>query len=325
MPRPAGESDKLGNHFEAVWTVDAVIDVFVGSFESITVEAFGDASRGVEFHLENLDKSLQFHSVKRQKQGSDWSIADLCRAGDAAGRSILGDLFDKLRQFADADIRFVSSTGADELRELSERADTPTTIEAFRRALSAKLQREFNQRILSLCGGDEGFAFGALKALEAIPRGHRDLIRTVDRRIDELFYRTDRSPLRSDDVRRMLAEFVLANLGRRIDAADIRSFIAERQIGVRDWKTDTTVTEAVTAINNRYLAVTETELINSAQIARGASQQLIETLSDSSSRGILLVAPGGFGKSCVLAQCLSRLSSDSTPFMCLRMDSFEPC
>lgn len=325
MPRPAGESDKLGNHFEAVWTVDAVIDVFVGSFESITVEAFGDASRGVEFHLENLDKSLQFHSVKRQKQGSDWSIADLCRAGDAAGRSILGDLFDKLRQFADADIRFVSSTGANELRELSERADTPTTIEEFRRALSAKLQREFNQRILSLCGGDEGFAFGALKALEAIPRGHRDLIRTVDRRIDELFYRTDRSPLRSDDVRRMLAEFVLANLGRRIDAADIRSFIAERQIGVRDWKTDTTVTEAVTAINNRYLAVTETELINSAQIARGASQQLIETLSDSSSRGILLVAPGGFGKSCVLAQCLSRLSSDSTPFMCLRMDSFEPC
>src|SRR6185312_10670846 len=256
MPRPGGESDKLGNHFEAIWAVDAVIDVFVGSFKAITVESFGDESRGVEFHLEKLDSSLQFHSVKRQKQGSDWSIADLCRGHDAAGRSILGDLFDKLHEFSNAEIRFVSSTGANELRELSERADTPANVEEFRKILSAKLQSEFDQRVVPLCGRDESFALRALKALEVIPRGHRDLIRTVDRRIDELFYRTDRSPFRPADARRMLAEFLLANLGPRIDAKQLRSFIAERQIGVRNWKTDATVNEAVAAVNERYLSVT---------------------------------------------------------------------
>lgn len=325
MPRLGGDSDKLGNHFESVWTVEAVIDVFVGAFKSITVEAFGDESRGVEFHLENLDNSLQFHSVKRQKQGGDWSIADLCRVQGTAGRSILGDLVDKLRKYSDAEIRFVSSSGANQLRELCERAGPPTTVKEFRKTLSGTLLSKFEQRVLPLCDADETFAFRALKALEVIPRGHPELVRALDRRIDGLFYRTDRSPLRPDDVRRMLAEFVLANLGRRIDADGIRSCLAEEQIGVRDWKIDSAVNQTVAAANKRYLSVTETELINSAQIARQASEQIVNTLSCPASRGALLVAPGGYGKSCVLAQCLSRLSRDGTPFICLRMDSFAPC
>lgn len=69
MPRPGGEADKLGNQYEAIWTVDAVLDVFLGKAMSITVEAFGEESEGVEFHLETLDKKIQFHSVKRQNTG----------------------------------------------------------------------------------------------------------------------------------------------------------------------------------------------------------------------------------------------------------------
>ncbi len=325
MPRPGGESDKFGNQFESLWTVDALIDVFLGTFKSITLEAFGEDSRGVEFHLENLDGCLQFHSVKRQKQGGNWSVADLCREHKSTNRSILGDLFDKRNQYPDAELRIISSTGANELRELSERADTPRSVGEFSTALSPKLLTEFDTRIVPLCNGDHELALAALKALEVIPRGHNDLVRSVDRRIDELFYRTDRSPLRSDDVRRMLAEFALSNLGPRIDTDYVRSFIAKQKIGVRDWKTDTTVVDAVKSVNFRYLSVTETELINSAHIAREVSTKVIENLDDSSSRGALLVAPGGFGKSCVLAQCLSRLTNDGTPFLCLRMDSIELC
>ena len=108
MPRSAGEADKLGNQYEAIWTVDAVLDVFLGAFKAITVEAFGDESKGVEFHLQTPNNTLQFHSVKRQKQGRDWSIADLCRKNATTGRSILGDLFEKRRTYPDAELRFVS-------------------------------------------------------------------------------------------------------------------------------------------------------------------------------------------------------------------------
>ena len=111
MPRAGGEADKLGNAFEAVWTVDAVLDVFLGKSLSITVEAFGDESLGVEFHVKTRrDNKLQFHSVKRQRQGGDWSVAKLCEATSRTGRSILGDLFEKHKTHGDVELRFISAT-----------------------------------------------------------------------------------------------------------------------------------------------------------------------------------------------------------------------
>lgn len=147
MPRPGGESAKLGDQYDAVWTVDAAIDVFEGRFRSITVEAFGDASVGVEFHLETNDGVFQFHSVKRQRDGGDWSVTDLCRKDNNTGRSILGDLIAKRTRWPNAETRFVSATGANELRELEDRAKTPTNIAEFKGILSVKLQSEFDSRV----------------------------------------------------------------------------------------------------------------------------------------------------------------------------------
>lgn len=325
MPRAGGEPDKLGNQYEAVWTVDAVVDVFNGKFRAITVEAFGDESQGVEFHLVTPDNKLQFHSVKRQKQGGDWSIADLCRKNGKTGRSILGDLLNKRHKYPDAEMRFVSATGANERRELSERAETPADVSEFRQAISPTLQSKFDQRIVPLCGGNEEFALAALKSLEVIPRGHKDLTRTVERRIEELFYCTDGSTLKPDDVRRTIAEFVLGNLGAKLDTVRIRDFLHSNGIGIRDWKTDPTIHDAVARINKRYLDITETELINAVQIARTEATQIHKAISDPDSNGALLVAPGGFGKSCVLAQCLSRLTASEIPYLCLRMDSLQLC
>ena len=325
MPRPGGESDKLGNQFEAIWTIHAVIGVFRGKFKSITCEAFGNESQGVEFHLTNLDDSLQFHSVKRQKTGGDWSVAKLCQADKATGRSILGDLLGKCLKYPNAQTCFVSSTGANELRELRDRAETPSNFSEFWTRLPPELQPKFSKYILPLCNNDKDFAFNALKGLKVILREHHDLTRTVEDLVELLFYPTDRSTLNPGDVRRSLAEFVLNNLGREIDLELLQSFLKKQKTGQRDWTIDTTVNEAVRLVNNRYLSIIETELINSVQIIRETSEQIIDTLSVSSSRGALLVAPGGFGKSCVLAQCLCRLSSDGTPFVCLRMDSFKLC
>src|SRR3569623_1209319 len=133
-----------------------------------------------------------------------------------------------------------------------------------------------------------------------IPRGHQDLMRSVDRRIDELFYETDRSPLRTGDIRRMLAEFVLFAHGLRIDADQILALLEGRKIGVRDRKRDTTVNETVAAINSRYRSVAETEIIYYGKFPRHVTLQIVDTLADSSSRGALLVAPGGFVKSFVI-------------------------
>jgi hypothetical protein len=325
MPRPGGESAKLGDHYEAVWTVEAALDVFEGRFKSITVEGFGVESIGVEFYLETNSGVFQFHSVKRQKDGGDWSVADLCWKDKKTERSILGDLFEKRTRWPNAETRFVSATGANELRELEERAKTPKNVGEFRGILSPKLQKEFDSRIVPLCDGDAESAFEALKAIEVILYDHKNLTRSVERRIDGLFNRTDGSQVRADDVRRMIAEFILDNLGPKIDRNRISSFLREQGLGVQDWKLDATVKDAVTAANRRYLSETETELINSAPIVRDIAGRIIDALAAHESRGALLIAPGGFGKSCVLAQCVGHLSTSGTPYLCLRIDSFGPC
>jgi hypothetical protein len=323
MPRPGGESDKLGNHFEAVWSVETAIDVLQGLFDSITVEPVGEDAQGVEFYVKTPNGKLQFHSVKRQKSGGDWSIADVCYADKVTGRSILGDLFNKLQNHPDAELRFVSSTGANELRDLSEKSKTQTKSAEFKNTLSATLRNKFDQKIVPLCNGDAESALAALKSLEVILRSHNDLIRTVERRIDELFCRVDRSAINSADLRRLLADFILDNLGKTIDASDIQELFRANEIVARNnWTNERTT---VAAANKRYLSVAEVELINSAQIDREVVPNIIDALTRPHHRGALLVAPGGFGKSCVLAQCLKRLEANGTPYLCLRMDAVEPC
>ncbi len=325
MPRPGGETDKLGNLFEAVWTMSAVLDVFEGASEAITVEPLDDSSLGVEFYVEGTDGSRQFHSVKRQKTGGDWSIADLCRPVGETRRSVLGDLFRKSTSDDNIKTCFVSSTGANELRELSERASTASNVTQFLRALPPNLQAKFGNIIVSVCGNDESRAFTFLENLEVILQSHQHLVRTVERRVPSVLYCLDGSPLDPSDVRREISEYVVERLGTRLCREQVRNRLRDRGIGARDWKTDRTLSDAVRRINDRYIGTTETELINETHIVREIVDEIIRGLRDHDRKGALVVAPGGFGKSCVIAQCISRLSALGTPLMSLRMDAMERC
>ena len=318
MPRPGGEADKLGYDFEAVWTVSAVLDVFEGASEAITVEPLGDSSLGVEFYVEGSDGSRQFHSVKRQKSGGDWSIADLCRPDRTTGRSVLGDLF--LKSTSDVNIKtcFVSSTGANELREMSERASRTRNATQLLRSLSPSLQAKFKDRLVPVCGNDESRPFTFLRNLEVILQSHQHLVRTVECRITSVLYCFDGSHLDPAAIRREISEYVVERLGTRLCREQVRDHLKGRGIGDRDWKTDRMLSDAVRKINHRYLATTTTELINETDIVRPIVDEIICGLRDRSRKGALVVAPGGFGKSCVIAQCISRLSAQGTPLMSLR-------
>lgn len=325
MPRSGGEADKLGNHFEAVWTVNAVLDVLDGTSSAIMLEPPRNLAIGVEFYVQRADGSREFHSVKRQKQGGDWSIADLCRADTATGRSVLGDLFDKVSLDGSVNTCFVSSTGANEIRELSERARNAGDVAEYRRALSPTLQARFDKHVLPVCANDQSRALAFLQTLEVILHSHQHLVRSVERRIASMLYRVDGSALSPGDVRRGLSEFLLDRLATRLSRKQFREHLRGRGIGSRDWKTDPTIIDTVGKINDRYVAMTATELINGVYIVREIVDEIIGGLHDRNQRGALVVAPGGFGKSCVIAQCIERLSASGTPFISLRLDSVHRC
>ena len=326
MPRPGGEADKLGNLYESIWTVDAVLGVFEGKSESITCESLGEESKGVEFHIKTTGGKLQFHSVKRQKTGGDWSVSSLCTT-NKKGNSVLGDLVEKFKNYNNAKLCFVSSTGANQLRELTERAASLDTLADFQKALSSSsnLLSLFDNQIISLCNSDEELAYQMLQSLEVVLISQKQLTHRVDQRIELLFYNKNRSKLVPGTVRHFITEFVLDNLGRTITTQEIRELVDSKEVGHQDWKTNLSVNEAVSNVNSRYISIVESELINSKQIPRPESREIAETVSNNKSQGVLLVAPGGYGKSCVLSQALNQLSAKNIPYIVVRMDSVSAC
>src|ERR1017187_6559568 len=94
MPRAGGESDKLGNRYEGLWTVHNLLDVLAGDAVALEPEAY-EESKGIEFIKTKRDNSREFHSVKRQRTGAGWTLSALTGL-DERGRSVLKDLFEKL-------------------------------------------------------------------------------------------------------------------------------------------------------------------------------------------------------------------------------------
>ncbi|SMP41299.1 hypothetical protein SAMN06265222_101560 [Neorhodopirellula lusitana] len=325
MPRGGGEADKIGNHYESVWTVDALINLHRGRYCEMEIESFGEDSAGVEFQAKTESGTVEFHSLKRQTQSTEWSIAALTGPAPSTGRSILGDLAEKLDRHPTARLKFISATGANRLRELIDRARNVADVSEFRSILSEKLSNQFNVMVRNLTGGDEAQCLSILKSVEEIPRGHDDLIRSVDQRIEEYFHLTDGGPMNSADLRRELAEFAIRNLGRKLNIADVRDHVESLGYGIRDWKNNKRIRDLQESTNEAYRSVAEAELINGGSITRSEAVVVLGHLTRSECRGVLVKAPAGFGKSCLIAQVVSGLVEREIECLCIRMDNFQPC
>ena len=326
MARLGGDAGKLGNQYESFWAVECFLEVVVGAKKSITFEAFGPESQGVEFHLTAANNSRKFFSSKRQNQKAyGWSISDLCKPAKDTSRSILGDLFQRVISNDCDKVVFVSASGANYLREIVERAKNVASFEELIEGLSKKLQDELQYRVLPLVGNDKVVALKCLKATEVISRQHGDQKRIAERRIESTLYRVDGEPNANDEIRILISEFVLENLGPEITIEEARGFLASKGYSLRDWKSDTAILSRVAATNRRFLGIAEAELINRTQISRCESKKIIELIDDPDSNGSLVLGPGGWGKSCVLAQVANVLKESSIPFLAIKLDSLEAC
>lgn len=77
MPRTGGEADKLGNLYEGLRTVDAVLDLLDGVYFDLAVEQIGEEADGFEFAATVSLGQLEYHSIKRQQADGNWTIGRL--------------------------------------------------------------------------------------------------------------------------------------------------------------------------------------------------------------------------------------------------------
>src|SRR6266542_7142080 len=176
MPLPGGPSDKAGNSYERRWTVFALIDLLGAQATTLRIEVPGDDGVGSEFRLV-VDGVAEWHQAKRQRAAGPWTVNALVTEGVLPPwQSVLS---------RGERCAFVSSTGADELRELADRAR------------SAQSWDEFDKEFLAAAGPRAGFerlqrawpdlaeesVFAALQRVTVWTIGETELASWIDDRL----------------------------------------------------------------------------------------------------------------------------------------------
>lgn len=318
MPRAGGEADKLGNRYEGIWTVDALLSVLCGEAQALSVEPI-EPARGVEFVL-RLDGGVQeFHSVKRQTTQMVWSLHQLT-SPNTQGRSILGVLVEKLLIDPLHQAVFVSGTTANDLeavREAAELAGNPADFEARLRG-QARLLNTVEANLLPILR-DFPTVWNVLRRMRVVGFTEPEMIRRVDQRILFTLYRPDGAPVDAEAVRLALGDAVFTWLGREVLAEEVRQHLAQRGWRERDWQRDSPVRERVQCMNRAYTGLVEAELINGAAIPRKEAEEAISLLTGGTGH-IAIVGAAGLGKSCTMAQIVHELALRSIPHLTLRLD-----
>ena len=321
MPLRAGPSDKLGNRYEGVWTVDSLLDLLAGDAMSVIVEPVGDDSPGIEFVKAWTDGVREFHSAKRQTTGNVWTVFDLTTGG--SDDSVLGPLWDKLRRHPSSRVVFVSGTAANELNELTEQARRSADFAAFSHVLDAAQWRKkaFDNYLVALSAGNSEDAFGFLKRTEIVGITERELIRRVEQRIRAELARLDGSELDAHGARLLIADVVFDLFAQPITRQILLDYLAKHGYRQRDLSRDGSIHELIASRNATYVRHVEAELIQGAQIERAEAKTAFEALTGAGpQRRVVIVGAAGLGKSCVVAQTVRLLHQSGVPVIAVRMD-----
>ena len=317
MPRAGGEADKLGNLYEGLWTVDAVLDLLDGVYIDLVVERIGREANGFEFEATTSPGMIECHSIKRQQADGHWTIGRLA-ASQANGRSLLGDLLVGASEYAR--VVFSSGTSATQLEELSDRARKSDSLEDFLRAVqqSGALSAQFQQRIVPLCG-DDRTAYAQLARVHVRIKNEPELQTDVERRIRSSLRRVDGGSISGREVALLIWRFVLDHMGLTITAPRVRQWLQTEGISPLRLAGDAATGEQLDKRNRLYLNEVEARLINETAIPREEAALAIEQLTGSR-RSVMLEGHAGDGKSCAFAQVVRVLTEQGVPCLALRLD-----
>ena len=293
MPRTGGEADKLGNRYEALWIADAVLDLLDGAYRDLVFEPIGEEADGIEFAAAIGPAQVEYHSIKRQQPGGNWTVR-LLAATRPNGRSILGDLVRKAE--AGAEVVFGSGTSATQLEELSERARKSDTLDDFLQSAgqNATLLAQFRAHIVPLCG-DEQAGFDSLARLRVRVKNEAELGRDVERRMRWSLRPIDAERPGSGIEALSFWGFALDRLGRTITAPMVWQWLETR--GLRAWQLagDADVGRQMETRNRLVLEEAEARLINNAAIPRAEADLALEQLLQGE-RSVMIEGPAGGGK-----------------------------
>lgn len=306
MPLPGGPSDKAGNSYERRWTVFALINLLGGQASTLRIEVPGEDGVGSEFRL-MVEGVAEWHQAKRQRAAGPWTVNALITEG------VLPPWQANLRRGACC--VFVASTGADELRELADRARKAESWDEFdKEFLAAKDVRTGFERLerawKDLSKED---VYLALRRVRVRAIGESELADWINDRLRALV--TGAEPA---TIAAVLAQFADDSVHRELSAADVWAHLAEHGVALNDLNRDAAILRRVADSADAHLARLRPLYIGGHELHRSEADTAAGHLFDG--KRIVLAGAAGAGKSVVAAQVVSITRERQWPVFVLSAD-----
>lgn len=306
MPLPGGPSDKAGNSYERRWTVFALIHLLDGQASALRIEVPGVDGVGSEFRL-MVEGVAEWHQAKRQRAAGPWTVSTL------VNESVLPPWQANLRRGERC--VFVSSTGAEELRELTDRARAAESWEEFdSEFLAAKEVRSRFERI------ERGWrdlsqeeVYLALRRVTVHAIGESELAEWLNHRLRALV--TGLEPV---TVAAVLAQFADDSVHNELSAADVWTHLAKHGVTPSNLNRDAAVLRRVENSADAFMARLRPLYIGGRELHRSEADTAAGHLFDG--RRTVLCGAAGTGKSVVASHVVNIAREQQWPVLVLSAD-----
>jgi hypothetical protein len=306
MPLPGGPSDKAGNSYERQWTVFVLTNLLGGEAEALRIEVPGHDGIGSEFRLV-VDGVAEWHQVKRQRAAGPWMLNALVTEGVLPPWQTVLSRGERCA--------FVSSTGADELREVTDRARAAESWNEFKTEFltSAASRSAFErvQRAWPVLAEESVFA--ALQRIKVRTIGETELAGWI---ADRLRWLT--TGAESGVVAALLAQLADDSVHRELTAPDVWGYLAGHGITRGDLDRGATVARVVAGSADAYLARLQPLYIGGHELHRPEAELAVRHLNEG--RRTILAGGAGAGKSVVAGQVVTIARQRGWPVLVVSAD-----
>lgn len=300
---PGGSADKLGNRYEAWWTLWRVAGVIEGSATRIRLEPPGDGGDGAEFWIEEAGARWYEQAKNAQRQ---WTLQRLISQG------VL--LSVRAHLAAGHQFRLVTSTGAPELDSLSSRARAAATPEEYDSILTQIDLPRFRS-LAKAWRVTEATAWAYLGRIHVEHHPVDSLRRLVHQRYEILVHGDP------EVVVNELRGWLDNHLHQEISAPSIWGHLKSKGFARRTLVGDPDTLQALTATVERQQRRTKQARPAIMAATQARTTQLVERLVAADGRQVVILhGRAGAGKSTTAADALRDLSRDGWLAAAVRMD-----
>lgn len=317
-----GRADKYGNRFEYNWVIYNLLDVVREKISYVMIEAIGEAEKGVDLWIGNLDGTREGQQCKGRYGDEDqWTYGKVNAKGIFANWKKQLEL--SLRNYV-ALVSPLSFTVFEDLIQKAKDTDSskPKDFYEYQIKKSGKNTKDFFDKYCKVMGLDPKKDEDIQLAINYLSRSHYRQIPDAQLKemiLDKISMRYVGNP---EHIYAEFLSFILTkdNYGQRIDALRIKKFCKDNDIIYRDLSRDDTILPRIDKLNKEYCNTFFG--FSKGLLPRSQAEYCQKVISEGKS--VILHGKAGEGKSGCVQNLIHILEDLCIPYLAIKLDHRVP-